>query len=58
MRMTDQDPMFNEDQMLMQGAEQEMQPQAGSIEAIDPLDRMPPRRSHRFYNRQARRTCS
>ena len=42
MRMTDQDPMFNEDQMLMQGAEQEMQPQAGSIEAIDPLDRMPP----------------
>ena len=42
MRMTNQDPMFAEDQVMMGGTEQEMTPQAGSIEAIDPLDRMPP----------------
>ena len=42
MRMTNQDPMFTEDQLMMGEAEQEMTPQAGSIEAIDPLNRMPP----------------
>ena len=42
MRMTNQDPMLMQDQLMMGGEEQDMQAQAGSIEAIDPLDRMPP----------------
>ena len=42
MRMTNQDQMLDDDLALMNQPTEEMQPQAGSVEAIDPLDRMPP----------------
>tara|TARA_R110001606_G_scaffold398556_1_gene577895 strand:- start:456 stop:1094 length:639 start_codon:yes stop_codon:yes gene_type:complete len=40
--MTNQDQMLDDDLALMNQPTEEMQPQAGSVEAIDPLDRMPP----------------